>query len=134
MLYVFMVKHRATGKLVSPIEAHSTNVENARLECWPEIIEGSEFDDQAAAEAVYELVAVDKVPRQWMGENPTTCDICHNQLGDNGWVDGRTAMGIWGNMCVKREDGNRSCFQMFGVGLGQGRGQQYDGNGWKIGG
>lgn len=123
MLYKFMLKDRARASFVGPIETHASSPEMAR-EITYETLEAKEAD----AQAIYELVPIDKVPRRWMGTKPTHCDLCRQPLGNSGWVDGRTSRGIWGNMCVPK------CFRMYGVGLGQGFGQQYDGNGWKVGG
>jgi hypothetical protein len=131
MLYRFMVKHRETGKLVEPISSEAMSLDLAIAQCWTEIAEGLE-KTIVAAQVVYALVQVEKVPKRWMGELPKTCDLCKGSL-EHGWVDGRTSLGPWGNMCVKRADGNRSCFQMYGPKqLGSGMGQRYDGNGWKV--
>lgn len=50
------------------------------------------------------------------------CDICHAPIkGKVKWfVDGKTKMGPWGLM-------DPTCFKKFGVGLGCGMGQKYDG-------
>lgn len=133
MLYRFMVKHRQTGNLVEPIEAHADSVEQATEICWEEIGEGIEEEDPKVLKTVYELVPITKTPKQWMGAYPTNCDLCKEPLLKNGWVDGKTSLGPWGNMCVKKADGNRSCYQMYGPRmLGLGLGQRYDGNGWKV--
>jgi hypothetical protein len=55
---------------------------------------------------------------KWTGAVPTNCDICRRKLDDT-WVDGRTKMGPWANMC-------RNCHRAHGVGHGQGKGQEYD--------
>lgn len=52
--------------------------------------------------------------RMWL----CMCALCHNSL-DHQWIDGRTRTGYWANMCP-------SCFNLHGVGLGQGKGQKYD--------
>lgn len=57
--------------------------------------------------------------KRWMGSS--TCDFCHIDLHKVPWfVDGNTSWGSWAVMC------NR-CFPQHGVGLGEGRGQKYDG-------
>jgi len=45
------------------------------------------------------------------------CDLCHAACST--WVDGKTKMGPWGNMRLP-------CHKRWGVGLGIGKGQQYD--------
>ena len=45
------------------------------------------------------------------------CDICKDDCGTI-YYDGATKMGPWANMC-------RTCFKVFGIGLGTGRGQEY---------
>ena len=64
---------------------------------------------------------------KWLGQTET-CDICggklriFGELGNRYWfVDGRTIKGPWALMCI-------SCFEAFGVGLGLGCGQKYDGD------
>ena len=58
---------------------------------------------------------------KWSGS--TICDICKRPAGsvsDKPWfVDGRTDQGPWALMCPV-------CFEIFGVGLGLGKGQKYD--------
>jgi len=63
-----------------------------------------------------------------MGTRPTVCDLNpKHSLLDKPWVDGRTTLGPWGNLCER-------CHGEFGVGLGIGKGQKYDKDGIKIGG
>jgi hypothetical protein len=54
------------------------------------------------------------------------CDLCGTPLADpigadetRTYVDGRTKMGPWADMC-------EPCFTCVGVGLGTGRGQRYN--------
>ena len=54
---------------------------------------------------------------KWTGSH-NQCDICHASF-KKWFVDGKTKMGPWGLMCEK-------CFRLHGIGLGLGRGQQYD--------
>lgn len=54
------------------------------------------------------------------------CDICHQGLAKDPMgqvirVDGRTKHGPWADMCEE-------CFQLYGVGLGLGKGQRYVGD------
>ena len=53
----------------------------------------------------------------WRGDPPKACDICHDAVSTT-FVDGKTTMGPWGNMCP-------DCFSEVGVGLGTGKGQMY---------
>jgi hypothetical protein len=46
------------------------------------------------------------------------CDLC-NKEDLTSFVDGRTVLGPWANMCC-------DCFVEFGTGLGIGRGQLYN--------
>ena len=48
---------------------------------------------------------------------PKQCDLCNKQI-QNEFVDGKTQMGPWANMC-------QPCHTKYGVGLGTGRGQKY---------
>ena len=51
---------------------------------------------------------------------PESCQLCGKKFEDGySFVDGKTVMGPWTNMCV-------GCHKDFGVGLGIGRGQEYD--------
>jgi hypothetical protein len=58
---------------------------------------------------------------------PDHCDRCRIALANQNkqhegrtvFIDGRTAAGQWGNMCLV-------CWKMFGCGLGTGNGQMYD--------
>ena len=54
----------------------------------------------------------------WCGDPPETCDICKAPI-TSAFVDGRTSMGPWANMCLK-------CHAAKGTGLGTGCGQQYE--------
>jgi hypothetical protein len=51
-------------------------------------------------------VVVDKIPN---------CDFCKEPTP--AYADGQTMMGPWANMC-------KPCFDMYGVGLGLGKGQR----------
>jgi hypothetical protein len=53
----------------------------------------------------------------WLSEVPKSCDICHNSI-TTVFIDGATTFGPWANMCV-------SCHDLYGVGLGIGKGQKY---------
>lgn len=48
---------------------------------------------------------------------PMVCDVCHGPIAGS-FVDGRTTMGPWANMCM-------TCHATHGVGLGMGKGQRY---------
>jgi len=54
----------------------------------------------------------------WNGSAPVKCDICSFDFGQF-FVDGKTKMGPWACMC-------KICFSRYGLGLGTGRGQQYE--------
>lgn len=56
-------------------------------------------------------------PVYWVGVSPTECDIGGEKIRKS-FVDGRTKMGPWANMCLK-------CSREHGVGVGQGKGQLY---------
>jgi len=57
---------------------------------------------------------------KWIGTLPEKCDLCGLKLkSQKFFVDGRTRMGPWANMCPR-------CFEQYGVGLGTGAGQKYD--------
>ena len=45
------------------------------------------------------------------------CDMCHQDPPVPAYADGKTAFGPWANMC-------KSCFEVHGVGLGLGMGQE----------
>lgn len=66
----------------------------------------------------------------WCGAAPAQCDICQEAITDT-FVDGKTMMGPWANMCL-------ICHRQEGRGLGMGCGQKYqkqaDGRWLKIGG
>lgn len=53
------------------------------------------------------------------------CNICKETLVGKPFVDGKTMMGPWADMCLK-------CHRFYGVGLGTGKGQKYDANGVKV--
>jgi len=59
--------------------------------------------------------------RYWMGDAPTQCDLNlhHSHAITTAFVDGKTKMGPWGNMCL-------TCHRRVGVGLGTGKGQKYE--------
>jgi hypothetical protein len=64
--------------------------------------------------------------KRWMGDrNP--CDICGKDISNQPFVDGKTKQGPWALMCL-------ACYRTYGVGLGQGKGQQYNAAGIKVGG
>ncbi len=46
-----------------------------------------------------------------------TCDLCGVECDK--WVDGKTIMGPWANMCLP-------CHKRMGFGLGIGKGQKYE--------
>lgn len=56
--------------------------------------------------------------KYWQGSVPTKCDI-NGEPFLKEFVDGKTTMGPWANMCPQ-------CFRDYGVGLGTGRGQKYE--------
>ena len=64
----------------------------------------------------------ERTRKQWLG-NQTDCDICDwkldSILNKQWFVDGRMEDGRWAVMCAR-------CFEMYGVGLGLGKGQKYD--------
>ena len=62
--------------------------------------------------------------KRWGGVKPTECQICGEALTE-GWIDGRTKEGPWGNMCPK-------CHAIHGVGIGLGKGQRYSQEGVKL--
>lgn len=61
---------------------------------------------------------------KWLGQSDR-CDICQEDLHpfeDKHWfVDGetKTVFKTWALMCAR-------CFEIYGVGLGTGKGQKYD--------
>lgn len=55
--------------------------------------------------------------KSWVGPAPTNCDLCSVAIKDT-FVDGRTVLGPWGNMCTR-------CHRDHGAGLGAGLGQKY---------
>ena len=61
-----------------------------------------------------------KKRKQWIGSPPTECDLCHAPIS-NVFVDAclfLQGQRIWGNVC-------KTCHQEYGVGLGEGKGQEY---------
>jgi hypothetical protein len=54
---------------------------------------------------------------KWMGPAPQSCEVCSQPITDT-FVDGKTHMGPWANMCS-------GCHKHHGTGLGMGKGQQY---------
>jgi len=55
----------------------------------------------------------------WVGDAPTRCDWNTRHKITKTFVDGRTRRsGSWANMCL-------DCHREHGIGLGIGRGQQY---------
>lgn len=64
--------------------------------------------------------------KHWTSNMPSRCDLCDCKLTD-GFVDAKMRRGCWAIMC-------KSCFSLSGVGLGQGKGQEYDKDGFKIAG
>lgn len=56
--------------------------------------------------------------RYWIGSDPTACDICGNGFPADVFIDGKTVSGQWGIMC-------EACHTLHGVGLGEGKGQEY---------
>jgi len=54
---------------------------------------------------------------KWTGE-VDNCDICTNEFADT-FIDGATVDGPWALMCIE-------CWELYGIGLGIGRGQMYD--------
>jgi hypothetical protein len=53
----------------------------------------------------------------WVGSAPPFCDLCHQAIKGR-FVDGKTQMGPWANMCL-------ACHRTQGCGLGTGKGQAY---------
>jgi len=49
---------------------------------------------------------------------PKKCDVCNGPFMNDCFYDARTVQGSWANMCI-------NCFHEYGVGLGTGRGQEY---------
>ena len=59
----------------------------------------------------------DKI-RYWEGSMPSKCDICRRGIKQV-FIDGKLRSGPWGILCPK-------CHSKCGVGLGLGKGQQYE--------
>lgn len=58
--------------------------------------------------------------KKWSGTWPARCDYCHSPLENfHTFVDGRTKSGFWALMCPW-------CHTDNGIGIGLGKGQQYD--------
>ena len=55
--------------------------------------------------------------KEWGGSTPAECDICGVVIVDV-FVDGKTVQGPWAMLCLQ-------CHEIYGVGLGSGRGQLY---------
>lgn len=55
--------------------------------------------------------------KQWLSPAPIKCDLCDHPITGT-FIDGKTRMGPWANMCP-------SCHRIHGSGLGMGRGQKY---------
>jgi len=55
--------------------------------------------------------------KYWIGLEPTECDL-NKCVITTTFIDGRTKFGPWANLCPK-------CHKKFGIGLGAGKGQQY---------
>jgi len=55
---------------------------------------------------------------RWVGTNPKTCQICMTPFKGS-FIDGGTKGGSWCLMC-------KECHQLYGVGLGLGKDQEYD--------
>ena len=62
--------------------------------------------------------------RRWLGPIPA-CDFCGQPGSQAGFIDGATQGGPWASMCPR-------CHAAHGVGLGAGRGQEYDRTGVKV--
>lgn len=65
-------------------------------------------------------------PKYWMGTVPDVCDLStpedlpgYHDPVDKVFVDGKTRIGPWANMCMK-------CHRRDGFGLGLGKGQKYE--------
>ena len=54
----------------------------------------------------------------WQGDEPKTCDCCKKAIVDS-FIDGKTIYGSWAVM-------DTGCHKKLGMGLGIGKGQQYD--------
>lgn len=54
----------------------------------------------------------------WVGLPPSHCNMC-DRVFTAEFIDGKTAMGPWANMCG-------ACHYKFGMGLGIGKGQRYE--------
>ena len=58
--------------------------------------------------------------KKWLGTWPAVCDICSNSLKYKPkFYDARTKRGPWALMCP-------FCYAVHGVGVGIGKGQEYD--------
>lgn len=55
--------------------------------------------------------------KKWMGSEPIHCDLC-GEAFTQVFIDGKTMQGPWGLLCSV-------CHEVYGVGLGTGRGQMY---------
>ena len=55
--------------------------------------------------------------KKWISPAPTECQMCESELKEV-FYDARMCYGSWALLC-------EGCFDIFGVGLGLGRGQKY---------
>lgn len=58
-------------------------------------------------------------PVYYISPAPATCDLNATHKITDTFVDGRTSMGSWADMCP-------NCHRQYGVGVGIGRGQKYE--------
>ena len=63
------------------------------------------------------VTAVAKNTKTWCGAAPTHCDMCREPIRQE-FVNGAIKAGPWACMCI-------SCLDMYGAGIGPGRGQRY---------
>jgi len=68
------------------------------------------------------FISEDKMARYWLGSDPHDCNICGLNTMRKSFVDGKTHRGSWAIMCLP-------CHKDQGVGLGIGKGQQYEWDG-----
>ena len=64
--------------------------------------------------------------KKWSGKRDF-CDICHRDISDKEFIDGRILTGQWALMCMR-------CYGALGNGIGTVSGQQYNAKGVKIAG
>lgn len=61
-----------------------------------------------------------KKTKKWLGTWPANCDFCHTDLATTKtFFDARLETGQWALLCPV-------CFDLYGIGIGLGRGQEYD--------